>query len=147
MAAILTITDFDRGFRNYKSNICGDIYYVKIETGNDLTIRGFQDCTRDSQFVVTGVFPQNTFDTDRINIKATYSNFLLYAPNNVILAVAGGTNGTPLTMNAILDTFNFNTGIASFRFFGYAYTNNGSSSYVTGNRSYISYGRARAKIR
>jgi len=134
------------GFKNYRSNVCGNILYAKIETGEDLTFRGFQDCTRDTQFLVTGVFPPNTFDTDRLNVVATYSNFLLYAPNNVILAVAGGTNGTPLTMNAVLDTFNYSTGIASFRFYGYAYTNKGGSSYRTGDSSYVD-GRVRAKVR
>lgn len=133
-------------FNNYKSNVCGNVLYAKIETGEDLTFRGFQDCTRDTQFLVTGVFPPDTFDSDRLNVVATYSNFLLYAPNNVILAVAGGTNGTPLTMNAVLDTFNYSTGIASFRFYGYAYTNKGGSSYITGDSSYID-GRVRAKVR
>ncbi len=130
-------------FKNYKSNVCGNILYAKIEPGEDLTFRGFQDCTGETQFVVTGVFPPNTFDADRLNVVATYSNFLLYAPNNVILAV---TLGTPLTMNAVLDTFNYSTGIASFRFYGYAYTNKGGSSYITGDSSYVD-GRVRAKVR
>ena len=57
--------------------------------------------------------------------------------NNIILAVAGGTNGTPLTLNAVLDTFNYATGIASFSFYGYAYSNKGGSVYQTGDSSYI----------
>lgn len=125
-------------FRNYNSLVCGNIYYADLDSGYIVTFRGFQDCTRDTQFVVTGRFPPQTFEADRINVTASYSNFLLYAPNNVVLA--GGTNGTPLTMNAVLDTFNYSTGIASFRFFGYAYTNKGDSSY-------ISDGRVKAKIR
>ncbi len=135
------------GFKNYKSNICGNVYYANLDSGYIVSFRGFQDCTRDTQFVVTGRFPPQTFEADRVNVTASYSNFILYAPNNVILAVAGGTNGTPLTMNAVLDTFNYSTGIASFRFFGYAYTNKGGSSYITGDSSYISDGRVKAKIR
>ena len=42
--------------------------------------------------------------------------FFVRPNNNIILAVAGGTNGTPLTLNAVLDTFNYATGIASFSF-------------------------------
>lgn len=133
-------------FKNYKSNLCGNVYYASLDSGYITTFRGFQDCVRDTQFVVTGRFPPQTFDADRVNIPASYSNFLLYAPNNVILAVAGGTNGTPLTLNAVLDTFNYSTGIASFRFYGYAYTNKGGSSYKTGDSSYID-GKVRAKIR
>ena len=135
------------GFRNYKSLICGNIYYAELDSGHNVTIRGFQDCTKDTQFVITGRFSPQTFEADRLNVTASYSNFLLYAPNNVILAVAGGTNGTPLTMNVVLDTFNLSTGIASFRFFGYAYTNKGGSSYITGDSSYISDGRIKAKIK
>jgi len=133
-------------FNNYKSNICGNVLYAKVEAGEDLTFRGFQDCTRDTQFLVTGVFPPNTFEADRLNVVASYSIFSLGAPNNVILAVGGGTNGTPLTMNAVLDTFNYSTGVASFRFYGYAYTNKGGSSYITGDSSYVD-GRVRAKVR
>ena len=134
-------------FRNYQSLLCGNIYYADVDSGHNVLIRGFQDCVRDTQFTITGRFPPQTFEADRTNVTASYSNFLLVAPNNVILAVAGGTNGTPLTMNMVLDTFNLSTGIASFRFFGYAYTNKGGSSYITGDSTYISDGRVRAKIK
>jgi len=139
-------------FRNYQSLVCGNIYDARVDSayldsGYDVTIRGFQDCVSDTQFVVTGIFPAKTFDADRTNVKASFSNFLFYAPNNVILAVAGGTNGTPLTMNMVLDSFNHATGVASFKFFGYAYTNKGGSSYLIGDRSYVREGRVRAKIR
>jgi hypothetical protein len=135
------------GFRNYQSLICGNTYYANIDSGYNVTVRAFQDCVKDTQFVITGRFTTQTFEADRTNVTASYSNFLLYAPNNVILAVAGGTNGTPLTMNMVLDTFNLSTGIASFRFFGYAYTNKGGSSYITGDSTYISDGRIRVKIK
>lgn len=84
------------GFRNYQSLVCGNTFYANIDSGYIVTVRGFQDCVKDTQFVMTGRFPLQTFETSRTNITALYSNFLLYAPNNVILAVAGGTNGTPL---------------------------------------------------
>jgi hypothetical protein len=134
-------------FRNYQSSVCGNTYYANLDSGYIVTVRGFQDCVRDTQFVLTGRFTTQTFQTDQTNVTASYSNFLLYAPTNVILAVAGGTNGTPLTMNMVLDTFNLSTGIASIRFFGYAYTNKGGSSYITGDSTYISDGRIRVKIK
>jgi hypothetical protein len=136
-------------FRNYQSVICGNIYTARIDSayldrGYDITIRGFQECVRDTLFVITGIFPAHTFDADRTNVIASSSNFLLYAPNNSILAV---TSITPLTMNMVLDTFNYATGIATINFFGYAYTNKGGSSYVTGDSTYISDGRIKVKIR
>jgi hypothetical protein len=134
-------------FRNYQSLVCGNTYFANLDSGYIVTVRGFQDCVKDTQFVITGKFTTQTFEADQTNIIASYSNFLLYAPNNVILAVAGGTNGTPLTMNMVLDTFNLSTGIASFSFFGYAYTNKGGSSYITGDSTYISDGRIRVKIK
>ncbi len=134
-------------FRNYSSIVCGNTYHVNLDSGYNLIVRGFQDCVKDTQFVISGRFPPHTFDSDRINVAASYSNFLLYATNNVILAVAGGTNGTPLTMNIVLDTFHLSTGIACFRFFGYAYTNKGGSSYITGDSTYISDGRIRVKVK
>jgi hypothetical protein len=135
-------------FRNYKSLLCGNLYNSVLDSGKNVVIQGFLDCTTDTLFTLTGAFPPQTFDTDRVNISGTYSNFLLYdPPSNVILAVAGGLNGTPLTMNIVLDSFNYSTGIASFRFFGYAYTNKGGSSYITGDSSYISDGRIKAKVR
>jgi hypothetical protein len=134
-------------FRNYQSLVCGNTYFANLDSGYIVTVRGFQDCVRDTEFVITGSFTTQTFEADQTNVTASYSNFLLYAPNNVILAVAGGTPGTPLTMNMVLDTFNFSTGIASIRFFGYAYTNKGGSSYVTGDSSYVSDGRIKVKIR
>src|SRR6185295_18745268 len=142
------VYSFNRwGFRNYESLVCGNVYYAALDSGYIVTFRGFQDCTRDTQFVITGRFPSQTFEADQLNVPASYCNFLLYAPNNVILAVGGGTNGTPLTMNAVLDSFNYSTGVASFRFFGYAYTNKGGSSYITGDSSYVSDGRVQAQIR
>jgi hypothetical protein len=134
-------------FRNYNSFLCGNIYSARLDSGHNIIIDGIQDCTQDTAFTITGRFPAQTFSTDQSNIPASYANFLLYAPGNVILAVAGGVNGTPLTMNVVLDTFNYTTGIASFRFFGYAYTNKGGSSYITGDSSYISSGRFKAKVR
>ena len=134
-------------FRNYQALVCGTTYYANLDSGYIVTVRGFQDCVKDTQFVITGRFTTQTFKADQVNIPASYSNFLLYAPNNVILAVAGGTNGTPLTMNMVLETFNFSTGIASFRFYGYAYTNKGGSSYITGDSTFISEGRMSVKIK
>ncbi|HNP24753.1 MAG TPA: hypothetical protein PKM63_22135 [Panacibacter sp.] len=135
------------GLKNYKSHLCGNIYYASLDSGYIATFRGAQDCVTDTQFVVTGRFPAQTFDSDRVNVPASFANFLLYAPNNnIILAVAGGTNGTPLTLNAVLDTFNYATGIASFSFYGYAYSNKGGSVYQTGDSSYIE-GSVRAKVR
>lgn len=140
-------------FRNYQSLICGNIYSARIdsvylESGYDITIRGIQSCVKDTLFVISGIFPAKTFETNRTNVTASYSNFLLYAPNNVVLAVTGGgTNNTPLTMNMVLDTFDYSTGIASFSFSGYAYTNKGGSSYIIGDSSYVSEGRIRVKIR
>jgi hypothetical protein len=127
--------------------VCGNTYSANLDSGYIVIVRGFQDCAKDTQFVIAGRFTTQTFEADQINVAASYSNFLLYAPNNVILAVAGGTNGTPLTMNMVLDTFNLSTRIASLRFFGYAYTNKGGSSYITGDSSYISEGRIRIKIK
>lgn len=134
-------------FRNYQSLVCGKTNYANLDSGYIVIVRGFQDCVKDTQFVITGRFTTQTFEADQVNVPASYSNFLLYAPNNVILAVAGGTNGTPLTMKMVLDTFNLSTGIASFRFFGYAYTNKGGSSYITGDSTYIADGRIRVKIK
>lgn len=134
-------------FRNYQSLVCGNTYYASLDSGYIITVRGIQDCVSDTDFVITGRFTTQTFEADQTNVAASYSNFLLYAPNNVILAVTGGTPGTPLTMNMVLDTFNFSTGIASIRFFGYAYTNKGGSSYLIGDSSYISEGRINVKIR
>jgi hypothetical protein len=136
------------GFRNYQSAICGNVYYTGLDSGYAVAIRGFLDCAKDTQFVITGRFLPKTFEADQLNVTASYSNFLLYAPNNVILAVSGSIiNGTPLTMNMVLDTFNHSTGMASFRFFGYAYTNKGGSSYIPGDSSYISDGRIKVKIK
>ena len=134
-------------FRNYESLVCGNTYYANLDSGYIVTVRGLQDCVKDTQFLITGRFTTQTFEADQTNVTASYSNFLLYAPNNVVLAVAGGTNGTPLTMSMVLDTFNLSTGIASLRFFGYAYTNKGGSSYITGDKTYISDGRIRVKIK
>jgi len=140
-------------FRNYRSLVCGNIYSARIDSvyltsGYDITIRGFQDCVKDSQFVINGLFPAGIFHANRTHVTASYFNFLLYAPNNVILAVTGGgTNNTPLTMNMVLDTFDYATGIASLKFFGYAYTNKGGSTYMIGDSSYVSEGKIRVKIR
>src|SRR5215203_4263950 len=88
-------------FRNYQSLICGTTYYSNLDSGYIVTVRGFQDCVKDTQFVITGRFTTQTFEADQTNVTASYSNFLLYAPNNVILAVAGST---PMTMNIFLMT-------------------------------------------
>lgn len=133
-------------FRNYKSILCGQIHSAVLDSGNNVLINGIADCLKETYFSITARFPPNTFKVDQTNITASYSNFLFYDQNNVILAVAGGENGTPLTMNAVLDTFNIATKVASFRFFGYAYTNKGGSSYIIGDSTYISDGRFSVKI-
>lgn len=125
-----------------KTTCCGNFTRTVITPTRDgFTFFGPSACSADSGLILNTFFTPIVFDKDLQNVSTTRTAFYYYDNKTAVNApyILQAKREFPFTV--IIDTYNYQSGLAKGRFFGYAFSNTNDTVYVKNGRFSITIPR------